>query len=282
MKRTLLSIAMTMALILSGMTMSFAQDSASAEGDSVAADTAAVDSAAAAEETAEEEAAPMVEEAEEEVPAEEKSLHQVIKQKFIEGDPSFMSFVLICLIFGLAMCIERILYLNMASTNSQKLLESVDSALQSGGVEAAKEVCRNTRGPVASIFYQGLDRADHGIEMVEKSVVSYGSVQMGLLEKGLSWISLAIALAPMLGFFGTVIGMIAAFDAIAAANNISPGIVAGGIGVALITTVSGLLVAMVLQIFYNFIVAKVDSIVNDMENASISLVDLLIKHNMTK
>jgi biopolymer transport protein ExbB len=280
MKRTILSLAMTVALIFSGLTVSFAQDSTEAAGDSAATET--VDSAAA-EEAPAEETVPVVEEGptEEEVAA-EKSLHQVVKQKFIEGGPEFMSFVLICLILGLAMSIERILYLNMATTNNQKLLDEVDSALQSGGVEAAKEVCRNTRGPVASIFYQGLDRADHGIEMVEKSVVSYGSVQMGLLEKGLSWISLFIALAPMLGFFGTVIGMIEAFDAIAAANNISPGIVAGGIGVALITTVSGLLVAMVLQIFYNYIVAKVDSIVNEMENASISLVDLLIKHNMTK
>jgi len=244
--------------------------------------TEAVDSAATEAAPVEEAAAPMEMEAEEEETAAEKSLHQVIKQKFIEGGPEFMSFVLICLILGLALSIERILYLNMATTNNQKLLDEVDSALQSGGVEAAKEVCRHTRGPVASIFYQGLDRADHGIEMVEKSVVSYGSVQMGLLEKGLSWISLFIALAPMLGFFGTVIGMISAFDAIAAANNISPGIVAGGIGVALITTVSGLLVAMVLQIFYNYIVAKVDGIVNEMENASISLVDMLIKHNMTK
>jgi len=282
MKRTILSLAMTVALIFSGLTLSFAQDSTEAAADSAAIET--VDSAAAEEPApAEEETATLVEESpsEEEVAA-EKSLHQVIKQKFIEGGPEFMSFVLICLILALAMSIERILYLNMATTNNQKLLDDVDSALQSGGVEAAKEVCRNTRGPVASIFYQGLDRADHGIEMVEKSVVSYGSVQMGLLEKGLSWISLFIALAPMLGFFGTVIGMIEAFDAIAAANNISPGIVAGGIGVALITTVSGLLVAMVLQIFYNYIVAKVDSIVNEMENASISLIDLLIKHNMTK
>ena len=159
----------------------------------------------------------------------------------------------------------------MATTNTKKLVNDVESALQSGGVEAAKEVCRNTKGPVASIFYQGLDRSSEGIDMVEKSVVAYGSVQMGLLEKNLSWISLFIALAPMLGFFGTVIGMIGAFDAIAAANNISPGIVATGIGVALITTVSGLLVAMVLQVFYNYIIAKVDSIVNDMEDASITL-----------
>ncbi|NQV52373.1 MAG: MotA/TolQ/ExbB proton channel family protein [Flavobacteriales bacterium] len=280
MKRTLLSLAMTVALIFSGLTVSFAQDSTAEASDTSMSEE--VDSAATEAAPVEEEAAPMEMEAEEEETAAEKSLHQVIKQKFIEGGPEFMSFVLICLILGLALSIERILYLNMATTNNQKLLDEVDSALQSGGVEAAKEVCRNTRGPVASIFYQGLDRADHGIEMVEKSVVSYGSVQMGLLEKGLSWISLFIALAPMLGFFGTVIGMISAFDAIAAANNISPGIVAGGIGVALITTVSGLLVAMVLQIFYNYIVAKVDGIVNEMENASISLVDMLIKHNMTK
>jgi len=208
----------------------------------------------------------------------DRGFHQTVKDKFIEGDPGFMAFVLICLILGLAICIERILYLTMSTTNTKKLVNDVESALQSGGVEAAKEVCRNTKGPVASIFYQGLDRSGEGIDMVEKSVVAYGSVQMGLLEKNLSWISLFIALAPMLGFFGTVIGMIGAFDAIAAANNISPGIVASGIGVALITTVSGLLVAMVLQVFYNYIVAKVDSIVNDMEDASISLIDLLIKH----
>ncbi|PCJ82104.1 MAG: flagellar motor protein MotA, partial [Flavobacteriales bacterium] len=200
--------------------------------------------------------------------------------------PLFMSFVLICLIMGLAICIERIIYLTMATSNVQKLLNNIEGALQSGGVDAAKEVCRNTSGPVASIFYQGLDRfnpnADDGsIDMVEKSVVSYGSVQMGLLEKGLSWISLFISLAPMLGFFGTVIGMIQAFDDIAAAKNISPDIVATGIGVALITTVSGLLVAMILQVFYNFIIAKVDGLVNEMEDGSISLVDILIKHKLT-
>ena len=156
------------------------------------------------------------------------------------------------------------------------MLGNVEDALNSGGVEAAKEVCRNTSGPVASIFYQGLDRSDEGMEMVEKSVVAYGSVQMGKLEQGVSWISLFIALAPMLGFMGTVIGMIGAFDAIEAAGDISPSLVAGGIKVALLTTVFGLIVAIILQIFYNYIIAKVDSIVNDMENASISLVDLLM------
>jgi biopolymer transport protein ExbB len=166
----------------------------------------------------------------------------------------------------------------MSSSNTTKLVSDVETALNSDGIEAAKEICRNTAGPVASIFYQGLDRYEEGIEMVEKSVIAYGGVQVGQLEKNVSWISLFIALAPMLGFFGTVIGMIGAFDAIAAANNISPAIVATGIGQALITTVSGLLVAMVLQVFYNYIVSKIDSITNDMEDASISLIDILVKY----
>lgn len=215
-------------------------------------------------------------------PAESASFQQEVKRLFIEGNPLFMSFVLISLVLGLALSIERIIYLNMAQTNTDKLLTNVEDALNTGGVEAAKEHLRNTKGPVASIFYQALERADEGIDMVEKSVVSYGGVQLGLLERGLSWISLFIALAPMLGFMGTVIGMIGAFDAIEAANNISPGVVAGGIKVALITTVSGLVVAIILQIFYNYILAKVDSITSDMENASITMIDMLVKHKIAK
>ncbi len=214
--------------------------------------------------------------------AAEKSGTQIIKEKFIEGDPRFMSLVLICLILGLAISIERIIYLNMATTNTDKLLNSIEGALASGGMEEAKNVCRNTRGPVASIFYQGLERSPEGLEMVEKSVEGYGGIQMALLERGLSWLQLFIALAPMLGFLGTVIGMIGAFDAIAEANNISPTIVAGGIKVALITTVSGLIVAILLQIAYNYIVSKVDAIVTDMEDASIKLIDLLSAHHLTK
>ena len=222
-----------------------------------------------------------IEEAEEAVP-QKTGGHQQLKQKFIEGGAGFMGIVLLSLIFGLALAIERIIYLNLAKTNKEKLLNGVEEALNSGGVEAAKEVCRNTKGPIASIFYQGLDRSDEGIDVVEKSVIAYGSVQMGLLEKGLSWISLFISLAPMLGFMGTVIGMIGAFDAIKAAGDISPSLVAGGISVALITTVSGLVVAMILQVFYNYIVAEIDSIVNNMEDASISLIDILTKYNMKK
>ena len=210
---------------------------------------------------------------------EEVPLHQALKTKFIEGGAGFMSLIIICLILGLALVIERILYLTFAKTNTKKLLEKVESALNEGGIEKAKELCRNTRGPVASVFYQGLDRYEQGLDAVEKGIVSYGSVQMSNLESGLSWISLFIAIAPSLGFLGTVIGMIQAFDAIQAAGDISPNVVAGGMKVALITTVAGLIVAIILQIFYNYILSKIDSLSIDMEDASISLVDLLVKYN---
>lgn len=210
---------------------------------------------------------------------ESTSMHAAIKQKFIEGGAGFMACVVLCLIFGLAIAIERVIYLNLSDTNTKKFIGGMEDALNNGGVEAAKEYCRNTRGPIASIFYQGLARYDQGIDMVEKSVVSYGSVQMGLLEKGLSWISLFIALAPMLGFLGTVIGMIQAFDNIQAAGDMSPALVAGGIKVALITTVGGLIVAMILQVFFNYCIAKVEGIVNNMEDASVTLLDILVKYN---
>lgn len=213
-----------------------------------------------------------------EAPAEELSFTQNVKKRFIEGGPFFMGIVLLCLILGLAIAIERIIFLNLSTTNSKKLIGSVEDALKSGGVEAAKEVCRNTKGPVASIFYQGLDRADESLESAEKAVVAYGGVQMGQLEKNVSWISLFIALAPMLGFMGTVLGMIDAFDRIEAAGDMQPSLVARGIKIALLTTVFGLIVAIILQIFYNYIISKIDSIVNDMEDASISLMDLLVRH----
>ena len=213
-----------------------------------------------------------------EVADEDLTFHQQLKKRFIEGGPGFMGIVLLCLILGLAIAIERIIFLNLSTTNTKKLTQNVEDALNSGGIEAAKEVCRNTKGPVASIFYQGLDRADEDIDAAEKAVVAYGGVQMGQLEKNVSWISLFIALAPMLGFMGTVIGMIQAFDKIEAAGDMQPSLVAGGIKVALLTTVFGLIVAIILQIFYNYIIAKIDSIVNDMEDASITLMDLLVRH----
>ena len=211
-------------------------------------------------------------------PKEELGFTQVLKEQFIQGGAGFMGIVLLCLILGLAVAIERIIYLNLATTNTTKLKQQVEDALASGGVEAAKEVCRNTKGPVASIYYQGLERAGDSIESAEKAVVAYGGVQMGQLEKNVSWLSLFIAVAPMLGFMGTVIGMIQAFQKIAAVGNLSASLIAGDIQVALLTTVFGLITAIILQIFYNYIIAKIDSIVNDMEDSSIALIDMLADH----
>ena len=214
--------------------------------------------------------------------APEVPLTQALKTKFIEGGAGFMSLIIICLVIGLALAIERILFLSFSKTNTKKLIAEVEKALEEGGIEKAKEVCRNTRGPVASIYYQGLLHYDQGIDVVEKNIVSYGSVQNSELESGLSWISLFIAIAPSLGFLGTVIGMIQAFDAIQAAGDISPNVVAGGMKVALITTVAGLIVAMILQVFYNYILAKIESITIDMEDSTISLVDVLTKYGQKK
>lgn len=281
MKKTLSILAIFGLLNLNALTV-VAQDTVetvteqvtdSTMTDSLVVDSAATDSVVAIEETA-----PVVEELAEE-PA---SFHQILKEKFIEGGAGFMGVVLITLILGLALAIERIIYLNLATTNTDKLLSEIEDALQAKGVEGAKEVCRNTPGPVASIFYQGLERSSEGLDMVEKSIVAYGSVQMGRLERNTSWIALFIALAPMLGFMGTVIGMIGAFDAIEAENNISPALVAGGIKVALLTTVFGLIVAMILQVFYNYIISKVDSLVNTMEDASITLIDILARQEAAK
>ncbi len=208
--------------------------------------------------------------------------YQILKQYFIDGDWRFMSFVLICLILGLAFCIERIITLNIASANTDKLLQRIDENLKSGDLNGAMEVCKSTQGPTASVLYEGLKNADQGPEAVEKAIVSYGAVQMGLLEKGLIWISLFIAIAPMLGFMGTVIGMIQAFDEIARVGDLSPAVVADGIKVALLTTVFGLIVAIILQIFYNYIISKIDGIVNRMEDASIALVDVMASNNVFK
>lgn len=223
-----------------------------------------------------------VSDAQEEVKVADQSFNQAIKQKFIEGGWEYMTPILFCLILGLAVAIERIIVLNLSSTNTRKLTRRVEEALEKGGVEEAKTVVQNTRGPVASIFSQGLMRMGEGIDMVEKSVVAYGGVEMGRLERGLVWISLFIALAPMLGFLGTVVGMIQAFDAIEAAGDISPTLVASGIKVALITTVGGLIVAIILQLLYNYIVSKVDAVVSQMEEASIDLIDVLVAHNAKK
>lgn len=235
-------------------------------------------------EAAANEAAPAIEQVTETVVAAETTLegapmHHVLMQKFLEGGWEWMLPVLLCLVIGLAIAIERILYLTFSTINSKKFIARVEEALNRGGVSAAKEVARDTKGPIASIYYQGLDRYDQGLDAVEKAVVSYGSVQTGQMESGLSWIGLFIALSPMLGFMGTVVGMIAAFDSIQAAGDISPTLVAGGIKVALLTTLMGLIAAVILQLFYNYIVSKIDSLVNDMEDTSITLMDILTAYN---
>ncbi|MBI1184889.1 MotA/TolQ/ExbB proton channel family protein [bacterium] len=206
--------------------------------------------------------------------------HAMIKMYFIQGDWKFMSPVLVCLILGLGIAIGRIVVLMLNWINVRQFVNAIEVELQNGNLDKAKDLARNTRGPIASIYYQGLDRAKEGIDIVEKSIVSYGSVQMGLLEKGLVWISLFISLAPMLGFMGTVIGMILAFDQIEAMGDIQPSAVAGGIKVALLTTVAGLIVAIILQFFYNLITSIVDSLVNKMEDSSITLVDMMIKYEI--
>lgn len=210
----------------------------------------------------------------------ETELHQALKIKFIEGSPLFMSFIALALIIGMAFCLERIIYLNLVQINPKKLISEVESALEEGDLEQAKKICQNTRGPIASIFYQGLLRIDQGVDIVEKSVVAYGGVQAGLLEKGLSWIALFIAMAPSLGFLGTVIGMIGAFDNIQQLGELSAEAVAGGMKIALITTVGGLIVALILQLFYNYILSKVERTLNSMEDSSIALVDMIVKYSL--
>ena len=274
MKNMIKSLAFVFTLVLGFSLQVQAQDDATMNATEDASANAGVVDAAT-------EAAPpaAVNAEEEEV---ELSFVQTLKQKYIEGYVLWMTPVLICLIIGMALSIERVVYLNLATINTDKFKEEIESALQSGGVEAAKDVARNTRGPIASIYFQGLDRADEGIDIVEKSVISYGGVQNGLLEKGMTWLQLFIALAPMLGFLGTVIGMIQAFDKIVKDGQVSPTTVADGIKVSLLTTVFGLIAAIFLQIFYNYITSKIDSIVNEMEEASISLIDMMLKNKASK
>ena len=208
-----------------------------------------------------------------------KSFHQMLKEKYIQGGAGWMTPVLLCLIFGMALIIERILYLNMATTNVKKLLEGIEENAKKGDWNGARQLCADTRGPVASIFVQGLDRIDQGLDNVEKAVTSYGGVQMARLENNMTWIGLFIALAPSFGFLGTVVGMVQAFDDIETAGDISPTVVAGGMKVALLTTIFGLITAIILQIFYNYILTKIESLVDQMEDGSISFMDILVKYH---
>ena len=269
--KKLLAILTVFSILMLGIT--YAQDDQNGDTTKSATDSAQVDTAAVTptvhnkEDLKEEQAAKT-----------EVGIHQQLRAKFIEGGPGFMGTILLSLILGLAIALERILYLTFSSINTKKFIAKIEQALEEGGIEAAKEVARSTRGPVASIYYQGLSRYDQGLDVVEKAIMTYGSVQTGLLERGLTWVALFIAIAPMLGFMGTVIGMIEAFDAIEKAGDISAGLVAHGIKIALITTVSGLIVAITLQIFFNYISAKIDTFVTEMEDSSVALIDMLVKY----
>jgi biopolymer transport protein ExbB len=209
---------------------------------------------------------------------EETGFFQVIKTKFIAGGPIFMSIIALTLILGLAFCLERIIYLNLAHVNTKKFLAAMDECLEKGDRQSAKKLAQDTRGPVASLYYQAVTRMDESVEVIDKSITAYGSVQVGLLEKNLSWITLFIAAAPSLGFLGTVIGMIQAFDNIELFGDINPSIVAGGMKVALITTVGGLIVALILQFFYNYILSKIERMVGQMEDDSIRIMDSIIRY----
>ena len=273
--KKLFAIVAMLGMFTFGTQMVYAQDEVAPVATEVS-DSTATDSTAVEEAPVAEEAPAVVEEAAQE------GFHKILKTKFIEGDAAFMSLVAIAMVIGLAFCIERIIYLSLAQVNTKKLMEAIAVALEAKDVEKAKDICRNTAGPVAAICYQGLMRIDEGLDTVERSVVSYGSVQSGLLEKGCSWITLLIAMAPSLGFLGTVIGMVMAFDEIQRAGDISPTIVAGGMKVALITTIYGIIVALILQLFYNYILSKIEALTADMEDSSIVLLDLLTKYNLKK
>ena len=238
----------------------------------IPADTEAVAAASIEELIGDEEMAEL-----EEMAASEASLHQQLKSKFVEGSAEFMSLVALALVLGLAFCIERIIYLTLAEVKTGKLMADIDKRLEQGDVEGAKTLCRDTRGPVASVCYQGLMHADEDMSSIERNIVNYGSLQAARLERGCSWIRLFIAIAPSLGFLGTVVGMVMAFDHIQEAGDISPTIVAEGMKVALITTIFGIIVALILQVFYNFIIAKIDHLTEQMEEAAITLMDMIGK-----
>ena len=268
--KKLITLVAVAGMLMFGVTkMTYAQDDANDTANTEQVDTSAVDTSGAADQ-------PVVGAGEDEGAVEE-SFHQILKEKFISGGAEWMTPILIVFILGLALIIERILYLSLSRSNTKKLLAEIEQSLEANDVESAKEICRTTRGPVASVFYQGLDRFNEDLDVIEKSIVSYGGVQMGRLETNLSWIGLFIALAPMLGFLGTVVGMVQAFDDIEAAGDISPTVVAGGMKTALLTTVFGLIVAIFLQILYNFVVTLIEKLVNDMEDSTISFMDIVYK-----
>lgn len=244
------------------------RDSLTAVTDSTQFDSMAVDTAVALDEDL--------------IDDEGGGIHKRLKKTFIDGNAGFMSLVALVLVLGLAFCIERIIYLSLSEINAKKLMADLEEKIMSGKVEEAKDICRDTRGPVASICYQGLMHINETMEDIERSIVSYGSVQSSNLEKGCSWITLFIAMAPSLGFLGTVIGMVLAFDRIQEVGDINPTIVAAGMKVALITTIFGIIVALILQVFYNYILSKIEHLTSQMEESAISLLDIIMKYKLTR
>lgn len=274
MKRLVALWAITTLMLCASGASALAQTSPKANNDSVA--TAVADTTAAAQD--DDLISEMAADSTSVAPVESEGLHKELKTKFIEGNAGFMSLVALALVLGLAFCIERIIYLSLSEIDAKRFMKDVDARIAEGDIEGAKALCRDTRGPVASICYQGLTRVDDSIEEVERSITAYGSVQAANLEKGCSWITLFIAMAPSLGFLGTVIGMVMAFDQIQSAGDISPTIVAAGMKVALITTIFGIIVALILQIFYNYVISKIDHLNSQMEESAIALLDAILKY----
>ncbi len=270
-------VRLIIAIVLIGWTgTAFAQDPSAIADSGMATDTQVVETPAAID------SLDMAMMAAEAVSGESVGFHQLLKMKFIEGNAGFMSLVALVLVLGLAFCIERMIYLSLSEINAKALMKDIEERLMSDDVEGAKTLCRETRGPVASICYQGLTRINESMENIERSIVSYGAVQSANLEKGCSWITLFIAIAPSLGFLGTVIGMVMAFDQIQSAGDISPTIVASGMKVALITTIFGIIVALILQLFYNYILTKIEHLTSQMEESAITLLDTVMKYKLTR
>ena len=241
--------------------------------DSLASDTATTKTTISDEELSEDDLMDVVE---------TKGLHKELKRKFIEGNAGFMSLVALALVLGLAFCIERIIYLTLSEINAKKFMADIDAHIERGDIEGAKNICRETRGPVASICYQGLLKISESLDDIERSIISYGTVQTANLERGCTWITLFIQIAPSLGFLGTVIGMVMSFDQIQQAGDISATIVASGMKVALITTIFGIIVAVVLQLFYNYIISKIEHLTSQMEESAISLLDAITKYKQER
>jgi biopolymer transport protein ExbB len=273
MRRIIVALVVILSAVLPGIAQQPA-DSMKSGADTVAAAVTVADSVADA---SLEELIGDEDMAELEAMATQMSLHQKLRSKFVEGSPGFMSLVALALVLGLAFCVERIIYLTLSEVNARRLLADIEKRVESGDREGAKSLCRNTRGPVASICYQGLLHADESVESIERNIMNYGNLQIMRMERGCSWIRLFIAIAPSLGFLGTVIGMVMAFDQIQEAGDMSAAIVAEGMKVALITTIFGIIVAIVLQVFYNFILSKIDHLTAQMEDSAITLVDILSK-----